>query len=46
MKDYSAETAEHFELLPTKKAPSTQRPALVSGDKLLLVGRATEHIDA
>ena len=46
VKDYSAETAELFELLPTKKASSTQRPALVSGDKLLLVGRATEHIDA
>ena len=44
VKDYSAETAELFELLPTKKDSSTQRPALVSGDKLLLVGRATEHI--
>lgn len=46
VKNYSADTAEYFELLPTKKASSTQRPALVSGDKLLLVGRATEHIDA
>jgi hypothetical protein len=44
VKDYSAETAELFELLPTKKESATQRPALVSGGKLLLVGRATEHI--
>ena len=43
--NYSADTAELFELLPTKKAAATQRPALVSDGKLLLVGRATEHID-
>ena len=42
--DFSAEHAEFFELLPTKNEPSTQRPALVSGDALLLAGRATEHV--
>ena len=43
--NYSADSAELFELLPTKKAAATQRPALVSDGKLLLVGRVTEHID-
>ena len=42
LKDYSPETAELFELLPSKKGSATLRPALVSGEKLLLVGRATE----
>lgn len=45
VKNYSTDTAELFELLPTKKASATQRPALVSEGKLLLVGRATEHVD-
>ncbi len=44
-RDYSPETAELFELLPSKKSSATQRPALVSGEKLLLVGRATEHVE-
>ncbi len=44
--DYGADSAELFELLPTKKAAATQRPALVADGKLLLVGRATEHIDS
>ena len=43
--DYSPDTRELFELLPTKRASATQRPALVSGDKLLLSGRATEHVE-
>ena len=43
--DYSPETADLFELLPTKRSSSTQRPALVSGETLLLAGRATEHVD-
>ena len=43
--DYGADSAELFELLPTKKATATQRPALVADGKLLLVGRATEHTD-
>lgn len=42
--DFSAEHADFFELLPTKNDPSTQRPALVSGETLLLAGRATEHV--
>ena len=43
--DYSPESADLFELLPTKRASATQRPALVSGETLLLAGRATEHVD-
>ena len=43
--DFSPDTRELFELLPTKRASATQRPALLSGDKLLLVGRATEHVE-
>ena len=43
--DYGADSAELIELLPTKKATATPRPALVADGKLLLVGRATEHID-
>ena len=43
--DYSPETADLFELLPTKRSSATQRPALVSGETLLLAGRATEHVD-
>ena len=43
--DFSPDTRELFELLPTKRASATQRPALVSGDKLLLAGRATEHVE-
>ncbi len=40
--NYSAETADLFEVLPSKKTSMTLRPALVSGEKLLLAGRATE----
>ena len=43
--DYSPETADLFELLPTKRSSATQRPALVSVETLLLAGRATEHVD-
>ena len=39
--DYSPEYADLFEVLPTKKNPGTQRPALVMDGKLLQVGRAT-----
>ena len=42
--DYSPETRELFELLPTKRESGTQRPALLSGDTLLLPGKATETI--
>ena len=38
--DYSAETAELFELLPSKHEAVTLRPALLQGKKLLTVGRA------
>ena len=44
-RDYGPETAELFELLPSKKGASTLRPALVSDHKLLLVGRATEQVE-
>lgn len=43
--NYSPETRELFELLPSKRPSATQRPALLSEAKLLLVGRATEHVD-
>ena len=43
--DYSPESADLFELLPTKRSSATQRPALVSRETLLLAGRATEHVD-
>ena len=43
--DYSPETADLFELLPTKRVSATQRPALVREGTLLLAGRATEHVD-
>lgn len=38
--DYSAETAELFELMPSKNAAATLRPALLHGKKLLMTGRA------
>ena len=43
--DYGPETAAAFETLPTKNASGTLRPALMAGDKLLLAGRAAEHVD-
>ena len=42
--EYSPESAEMFDLLPTKNQPSTLRPALCSGEKLLLAGRATDRL--
>ncbi len=44
VEDYSPETRELFELLPSKRGSATQRPALLAGDRLLLAGRATEQI--
>jgi hypothetical protein len=43
--EYGPETAASFETLPTKNAGGTLRPALMAGDKLLLPGRAAEHVD-
>lgn len=43
--DYGPETSDYFELLPTKRSTATQRPALLSGEKLLLSGRATVHME-
>ena len=42
--EYSEETAELFELLPSRNQTMTQRPALLAGEKLLLSGKATEQI--
>ena len=42
--DYGEETAELFELLPSRNPAMTQRPALLAGDRLLLSGKATEQI--
>ncbi len=44
-RDYSEEDRELFELLPTKRSSATLRPALLEGDRLLLAGRATQHVD-
>ena len=44
VRDYSPQDAELFELLPTKNESFTLRPALLSGDVLLLPGRAAEKI--
>ena len=43
---YGPDTAELFELLPTKNQSATLRPALLLDGRLLLAGRATEHVDA
>ncbi|MBQ9662264.1 MAG: hypothetical protein IJV40_03815 [Oscillospiraceae bacterium] len=43
--DYSEETRELFELLPTKRDTATQRPALLYEDRLLVAGKATEHVN-
>jgi len=45
LRDYDAENAALFEVLPTKNKSLTLRPALLSGEKLLLSGRAAEHTD-
>ena len=42
--EYTQENAEMFDILPTKKDPSTLRPALCSGERLLAPGKATEQI--
>ncbi len=44
VREYTPDTSEMFDLLPTKKDPSTLRPALCSGDRLLAPGKATERI--
>ena len=43
--DYEAGDPTAFELLPTRKEARTLRPAIYAGDKLLLPGRAAEHVD-
>ena len=43
--DYGDDTAELFELLPSRNPTMTQRPALVAGDKLLVSGKATEQVN-
>ena len=43
-RDYSPETAEMFDLLPTRGTPATLRPALVKEGKLAATGRATEKV--
>ena len=44
--EYTPDHAEMFDVLPTKKEPSTLRPALCSGDRLLAPGKATERVQA
>lgn len=43
--DYEDGDPTDFELLPTRKEARTLRPAILAGDKLLLPGRAAEHVD-
>ena len=43
--DYDAGNAVYFDILPTKNEDRTLRPALLAGDKLLLAGRAAEHMN-
>ena len=43
--EYDPSVSSVFELLPTKNETRTLRPALMAGEKLLLVGRAVEHTD-
>ena len=43
--DYDGANAAAFELLPTRRESRTMRPAIYAGDKLLLPGRAAEHVD-
>lgn len=43
--DYSPETAELFELLPSRRETATLRPALLYGKKLLMTGRAAAPLD-
>ena len=39
--DYSEEQEDLFELFPSKNKTATQRPAILAGDKLLMMGKAT-----
>ena len=43
-RDYGPETAEMFDLLPTKNNPATLRPALLADGKLAASGKATERL--
>lgn len=43
--DYSADTAELFELMPTKKEAATLRPAILHKGRLLLTGRAAAPME-
>ncbi len=43
--DYGDDTAEMFELLPSRNPAMTQRPALLAGDRLLVSGKATEQVN-
>lgn len=43
-RDYSPETAEMFDLLPTKSKPATLRPAMLADGKLVMTGKATELV--
>ena len=43
--NYSEDKDELFELLPTKGKTVTQRPAMVSGKELLIMGKAVVHME-
>ena len=43
-RDYAPDTAEMFDLLPTKNNPATLRPALLADGRLAAAGKATERV--
>ena len=43
--DYDGRDPTAFELLPTRREGRTLRPAIYAGEKLLLAGRAAEHVN-
>jgi hypothetical protein len=43
--EYSPETEHYFECFPSRRETATQRPAIMLGDKLLLMGKAIKQTE-
>jgi hypothetical protein len=43
--EYSPETEHYFECFPSRRETATQRPAILLGDKLLLMGKAIKQTE-
>jgi hypothetical protein len=43
--EYSPETEHYFECFPSRRERATQRPAIMLGDKLLLMGKAIKQTE-